>query len=87
MFKNSCSDASFENCSDPNGMSLTQVLTVVRAMAKFHAAGRAFLARNRTQVTPSLLYQRCLISIDNIKPISNNVINSNSGSQAAISVP
>ena len=51
VFKNSCSDASFENCSDPNGMSLTQVLTVVRAMAKFHAAGRAFLARNRTQVT------------------------------------
>ena len=51
VFKNSCSDASFENCSDPNGMSLAQVLTVVRAMAKFHAAGRAFLARNRTQVT------------------------------------
>ena len=51
VFKNSCSDASFEDCSDPNGMSLAQVLTVVKAMAKFHAAGRAFLARNRTQVT------------------------------------
>ena len=31
-------------------MSLPEVLSVVRSMAKFHAAGRAFLARNKTQV-------------------------------------
>ena len=58
VFKNSCSDASFKDCSDPNGMSLTQVLSVVKAMAKFHAAGRAFLARNRTQVKFDILFQK-----------------------------
>ena len=31
-------------------MSLPEVLAVVKSMAKFHAAGRAFLARNKTQV-------------------------------------
>ena len=31
-------------------MSLPEVLSVVKSMAKFHAAGRAFLARNKTQV-------------------------------------
>ena len=50
VFKNSCSGASFRDCSDPEGLSLPEVLTVVKAMAKFHAVGRAFLARNETQV-------------------------------------
>ena len=50
VFKNSCSDASFKDCSDPEGLSLPQILTIVKAIAKFHAAGRAFLARNQTQV-------------------------------------
>lgn len=50
VFKNSCSDTSFQDCSDPEGMSLPEILTVVKAMAKFHAAGRAFLARNQIQV-------------------------------------
>ena len=56
VFKNSCADSTFQDCSDPNGMSLPEVLSVVRSMAKFHAAGRAFLARNKTQV--AILKQR-----------------------------